>query len=124
MTSPKKKRSIKRVVRPLTAEEMARLKDARAVAERDREEIVREGREHLKIWKAMREDLEATLEALKERRRQLGLSLADVEQRSGLRKSMLSRLENDQRANPTVLTLQRYAAALGLSLTTKLRDFQ
>lgn len=122
MTTPKKKRSIKRVVPPLTPEEMARVQEARKVAHRDRDKIIREGSEHLKIWKTMRADLQVTLEKLKQRRQRLGLSLADVEKRSGLRKSMLSRLENDQRANPTLLTLQRYAAAVGLSLTTQLGE--
>ncbi len=36
--------------------------------------------------------------------------------------SALSRLENDPNANPTPLTLQRYAAALGLTLFTSLEQ--
>ncbi|MDA1051742.1 MAG: helix-turn-helix transcriptional regulator [Planctomycetota bacterium] len=46
--------------------------------------------------------------------------MADVEQKSGLRRSVLSRLENNRTSNPTLLTLQRYAAALGLNLQTTL----
>jgi transcriptional regulator with XRE-family HTH domain len=45
-------------------------------------------------------------------------SLADVEARSGLKPSAISRLENDPQANPTLLTLQRYAAALNMTLAT------
>jgi len=40
--------------------------------------------------------------------------LADVERRCGLNPSALSRLENDPEANPTLITLQRYALAVGL----------
>ena len=57
---------------------------------------------------------------LKAERERRGLSLADVEQQSGLRPSVLSRLENDKTSNPTLLTLQRYAAALGMTLNTTL----
>jgi DNA-binding phage protein len=32
------------------------------------------------------------------------------------------RLENDPNANPTLLTLQRYAAALGLTLATTIES--
>jgi transcriptional regulator with XRE-family HTH domain len=49
------------------------------------------------------------------------LSLSDVEARSGLKPSALSRLENDREANPTLLTLQRYAAALGMTLTMNVK---
>jgi ribosome-binding protein aMBF1 (putative translation factor) len=42
-----------------------------------------------------------------------GISLAELEQRTGIRKSVLSRLENSRAPNPTLATLQRYAEALG-----------
>jgi ribosome-binding protein aMBF1 (putative translation factor) len=64
-------------------------------------------------------DLMALLSALatlrQERERQ-GLSLAEVSDRSGLDKGMLSRLENGKILNPTVATLWRYADAVGMSL--------
>jgi len=44
------------------------------------------------------------------------LSLADVEQRTGIGRAALSRLENDTEPNPTVVTLTRYAQALGKRL--------
>jgi len=58
--------------------------------------------------------------ALRTERERLGLSLADVEASSGLKRSALSRLENDKTHNPTFLTLQRYAVALGMMLKTSL----
>jgi transcriptional regulator with XRE-family HTH domain len=64
----------------------------------------------------MRREVGQAVTELRAERERLGLSLADVEERSGLRRSVLSRLENDRTANPTMLTLQRYAAALGLTM--------
>ncbi|HTU18798.1 MAG TPA: helix-turn-helix transcriptional regulator [Gemmataceae bacterium] len=58
--------------------------------------------------------------ALKKVREQLGLSLADVAQRSGIDKAALSRIENGQHQNPTVSTLCRYAHALGMRWAWKL----
>ncbi len=55
---------------------------------------------------------------------QQALSLADVEERTGIRRSVLSRLENDTTSNPTMLTLQRYAVALGMSLRVELMKTQ
>jgi transcriptional regulator with XRE-family HTH domain len=49
---------------------------------------------------------------LKRRREEQGLSLADVSERSGLDRGMLSRLENGKILNPTMATLWRYADAI------------
>jgi transcriptional regulator with XRE-family HTH domain len=49
---------------------------------------------------------------LKRERETQGLSLADVSERSGLDKGMLSRLENGKIMNPTLTTLRRYAEAV------------
>jgi DNA-binding XRE family transcriptional regulator len=56
------------------------------------------------------------LAALKQRRESLGLSLADVAERSGMDRAAISRLENGVQINPTVDTLYRYASALGAEL--------
>ena len=50
---------------------------------------------------------------LKRQREERGLSLADVSERSGLDRGMLSRLENGKILNPTMATLWRYADAIG-----------
>jgi ribosome-binding protein aMBF1 (putative translation factor) len=50
---------------------------------------------------------------LRQERERHGLSLADVSERSGLGKAMLSRLENGKILNPTISTLWRYAEAIG-----------
>src|SRR3954469_17625735 len=51
--------------------------------------------------------------ALKQERERHGLTLAEVSDRSGLDKGMLSRLENGKILNPTMSTLWRYAEAVG-----------
>lgn len=61
----------------------------------------------------------ADLRAERERR---GLSLADIADRTGLDRAMVSRLENGKIANPTLATLVRYAGALGKRVTLTLRD--
>lgn len=55
----------------------------------------------------------ATVRELRTAREQLGLSLADLEKRTGTRKSALSRLENSKAPNPMLATLVRYAEAIG-----------
>ena len=107
-----------RIYRELTPQERRQLERARAETDADRDAIVAEGRLRKKAWEAMRREVARTVAALKAERQRLGLSLADVEARSGLKRSALSRLENDSNANPTMLTLQRYATALGLTVST------
>lgn len=67
-------------------------------------------------------ELRLVLLALKKSREAAGLSLADVAARSGIDKAALSRLENGVSDNPTILTLMRYAAAVGKRLTWSLQD--
>jgi ribosome-binding protein aMBF1 (putative translation factor) len=119
MSKPRKK--AKRVIRPLTADEAKRVANARREVEAERGEILREGRTAKRAWAAMRREVDETVARLRAERERLGLSLADLEQRCGLKRSALSRLENDKTSNPTLLTLERYAAAVGLTLHTSLQ---
>ena len=59
---------------------------------------------------------------LKAERELRGLSLADVGEKTGLSKSAISKLENNEDANPTVNTLSRYAEALGMTLAVTLTE--
>ncbi len=120
----RKTRTAKRILRDLTPDEAARLATARQEAEARREEILREGRVTKQAWRAMRREVSEVVAQLRAERERLGLSLADIEARSGLRRSALCRLENDENANPTLLTLQRYAAALGATVNTQLTSQQ
>lgn len=53
---------------------------------------------------------------LRESREAAGVSLGELEERTGIRKSVLSRLENSKAPNPTLATLQRYCEAIGKQL--------
>lgn len=61
---------------------------------------------------------------LKNARVAAGVSLSELEARTGMQKSALSRLENSAAPNPTLATLQRYAAAVGKQLTLGIEDAQ
>lgn len=67
-------------------------------------------------------ELRLLLRALRETRKQLGLSLSDLSERSGIDPAVLSKLENGRQENPTVATLGRYATALGKGIVFGLRD--
>ena len=58
-------------------------------------------------------DVQKALQALKQERAESGMTISDVAERSGLDRSVVSRLENGKQDNPTVATLMRYAAAVG-----------
>jgi ribosome-binding protein aMBF1 (putative translation factor) len=116
-----KKPTSKRVYRELTSQERRRVETARRETEASKPQILAEGRIQKQAWEATRREVDRTVAALKAERERSGLSLADVEALSGLKPSALSRLENDREANPTLLTLQRYAAALGMTLTMSVK---
>ena len=66
--------------------------------------------------------LKCAMKTLKEERQRQGLSLADVNARSGIDRSTLSRLENDEDPNVTMNTLMRYAQAVGKTVLVQLED--
>ena len=51
-----------------------------------------------------------------QRRQELGVSLADLSEQTGMTRAALSRIENGLNVNPTVETLRRIGEALGLRL--------
>lgn len=110
----------KRIYRNATPEEAARHQLIRQQIEAELPAIKQLGRE--KLTEAMQQgvELQHTVALLKAERLRQGLSLAEVNQRSGIEKSALSRLENYEDANPTVATLTRYASAIGVKLTVAL----
>jgi ribosome-binding protein aMBF1 (putative translation factor) len=68
------------------------------------------------------DQLEELIAHLKAAREAKGLSLSDLEERTGMDRSAVSKLETGQRANPTVETLVRYAGAVGKRLLVSLED--
>ena len=107
------KRQAIRVHRELTPEERQRWNRAVKETESEKEELLAEGRRlkaaRAKVNVAVRE----AMKALKRERQAQGLSLSDVERRTGIGRAALSRLENQTELNPTFVTLTRYAEALG-----------
>lgn len=99
----------RRIVRPATEESRRYLR--RAVEE---EKAGMEANRALGLA-ALRErkDLSQIVEHLKELRRQLGIPLSVVAEKTGMTRGNLSRLENMDGPNPTIETLGRYAQALG-----------
>jgi DNA-binding phage protein len=60
--------------------------------------------------------------ALRQAREAAGISMGEVARRTGIDLAALSRLENGQHANPTLLTIRRYLAALGKRLEWNVVD--
>lgn len=67
-------------------------------------------------------DVQKAIQALKRDRKQHGLSINEVAERSGLDRAVVSRLENGKQDNPTVATLMRYAAAIGKRFLWSIED--
>ena len=105
--------------RPKDAAEWQQL-DAELASEKD--EVLAAARESKAAYDAMAPELRDVLKLLKAERLAQGFSLAEIESRSGLAESKLSRLENDLESNPTLSTLRRYATALGKKLSVRLTD--
>jgi hypothetical protein len=66
--------------------------------------------------------LKHVLKTLREERQRQGLSLADINVRSGIDRSTLSKLENEEDPNVTMNTLMRYAAAVGRVVLVELEE--
>jgi DNA-binding phage protein len=105
-----------RIYRKLTPDEQVRSQLAREAFEQDKDAIIEQGRRVFERHQRLRE----AVAALKAEREAQGVSLSDLEDRTGISKSSLSRLENDPTANPTITTLMRIAEALGREITITL----
>lgn len=71
-----------------------------------------------------RPELASLLAELREERQRQNLSLDDVADRSGMDKTVISRLENNRVANPTFSTVARYAAALRKRVAMRAEDLE
>ncbi len=115
------KREARRVRRELTPEEKQRWQQAREEADREREGILADGRRLKAVHNRVQVAVRDAFRLLKAERQSLGLSLSDVEKKTGIGRAALSRLENETEPNPTVVTLTRYAEALGKQLVVSFR---
>jgi len=107
-----KSRSISRG-RRLTSEEAEHYDQIRRRIEAEKPEIL-DRSEH------RRQEAQEVCAQFRSAREQAGLSLTDLNQRSGIDRAALSKLENGVRGNPTLDTMIRFADALGLKLVVRL----
>ena len=116
------KRKYVPVKRELTAEQKARRETTLAWADENRDKILARGRQLRSTADAQRVSLREAFRLLKAERERQGMSLNDLEAKTGINKPALSRLENAEENNSTVSTLCRIAEALGKSITIQLVD--
>jgi hypothetical protein len=112
------RREARSVNKKLTEEERQRHRHIREQIENERSELIARG----KRAKARHDTLRQAVATLKAARESLGLTLTDIQARTGIEKSNLSRLENDPNPNPTIDTLCRYADAVEKEITIALVD--
>ncbi len=112
----------RRVYRKATDEERTRHAEIRKKIAQELPDIQRRARERLALITKEATPLRQALAVLRAERERQGLSLADMNERTGIDRAALSRLENNEEANPTLATLERYADALGKQLVVLLSD--
>jgi DNA-binding XRE family transcriptional regulator len=115
-------RQARRSERVLSDAERVRLREFRAQLDAEKGEILAEARRHKAAHDAAAARLRNVMQLLRAERIRQGLSLADLQARTGIARSALSRLETDPEANPTLTTVTRYAEALGKDLQILLAD--
>jgi len=103
----------KRIYRQATVEEQERHKRIREQIQEELPDIKKRAQQ--KLAEAMQHGIaiQHAMSVLKAERVKKGLSLSAMKERTGIERSTLSRLENNEEANPTVNTLTRYADAVG-----------
>jgi len=111
-----------RVYRKATGEERQRHTKAREQIAQELPELKQRARAKLALLKQEGTPLRQVLAALRTERERQGLSLADINQRTGIDRAALSRLENNEDANPTLNTLERYADAVGKQMVVLLSE--
>ena len=117
------KRIAKRINLPISAEKEAELDRVRETIDREEKaEILEKARRVRAQHAAAQAELSRAAEVLKAERIAQGLSLADMQSRTGISRAALCRLENLVDANPTVATLERIATALGKQLVIGLQE--
>jgi len=85
-------------------------------------DIKKRARQRLALLKKEGTPLRQVSVALRAEREPQGLSLADINERTGIDRAALSRLENNEDANPTLATLERYAEAVGKQMVVLLSE--
>lgn len=108
-----------------TPEQLAELRAVRERYQREKpspeEALAQSGHEHLvPLGEVIL--LHQVLALLRHERERQQLTLADLEERTGISQAALSRLETGKAANPTIDTIYRISAALGKVVGCYLQD--
>jgi DNA-binding phage protein len=111
-----------RIYRPASDEERTRHQLAREQIAAELPELTDRARITLAALKKKGTPIRHVIAALRVERERQGLSLADLNERTGIDRAALSRLENNEEANPTITTLERYASAVGKQMIVLLAD--
>ena len=112
----------KRIYRKTTDEERARHAKVREQIAEELPDIRQRAKQRLALLKKEGTPLRQVLAALRAERERQGLSLADIQERTGIDRAALSRLETNEDANPTLTTLERYAEAVGRQMIVLLSE--
>lgn len=117
------RREARRKMVTLPPEKVEELKQVRQqILTEEKAELSAIARKVQRQYEAAQVELARTAELLKREREGQGLSLADMQQRSGLGRAAICRLENLVDSNPAIGTLDRIAEALGKRLVITLED--
>jgi len=103
----------------LSPEQQAAIDSIRARARKERpgsDELIDRGELDELVSQAQFMELRALTVRLRELRQEMGLSLTDLSERTGLTRAAISRLETGWNLNPTLETLFRCTEALGVDL--------
>ena len=106
----------------MTAEERQRFEQALAEEQTAKAANIEAAKEVVPRLMAECEQAALIVRQLRKAREAAGVSLAELEQRTGIRKSVLSRLENSKAPNSTLATVQRYCEALGKRVAVSIED--
>lgn len=116
-------REARRIEIELTPAQQAQIAAIRRqILAEEKQELSAVGRQLRAAHRRKQAALADSLRLLKTEREAQGVSLSDMEQRTGIAKSNLSKLENTNEANPTIATLSLLAEALGKRLVVTLID--
>ena len=110
----------KRVYRPATEVEQNRHQLVREEIAKELPAIRDRAKKRLDLLKREGTPIRQLVASMKAERERQGLSLADLNERTGIDRAALSRLETNEDANPTLNTLERYASAIGKSMVVVL----
>lgn len=116
------KREVRRIERPLNDADRQRYDSIRTQLEAEKDEIIWRGRQLRAASESVSVELRHAVEQLKAERLAKGLTLNDIETRSGIGGTALARLEEGLNSHPSLATVACYAEALGKHVSVSLFD--